>query len=159
LSIIIKPIHHLSFDSSTLSTEGCLLQACPVLIVHCSRSCARIGKASSLHQHPPLLASIGAFVLGAVSTNVCPGGSVVISTAAVCQQAAPTLGLVYASGGTSSVYPKGCYKWSNSAQFNTHATGAAQAISTPICASSALGALPAALIGMRPAVLSMLWQN
>jgi hypothetical protein len=92
-------------------------------------------------------------MLGAVSTNVCPAGSVVISTAAVCQQAATTLGLAYvASGGTSSVYPKGCYMWGTSAYFNTHATGVAQARSTPICASSAPGALPAALIGMRPAV-------
>ena len=99
-------------------------------------------------------------MLGAVYTNVCPAGSVFISTAVVCQQAAPTLGLPYiASAGTSSTYPKGCYKWGTSAYFNTHATGAAQSISTPICASRAPGALPAALIGMRPAVLAMLWRN
>ena len=78
-------------------------------------------------------------MLGVVNTNVCPAGSVVISTAAVCQQAAPTLGLAYlAFGGTSSTYPKGCYKWGTSTYFNTHATGAAQALSAPICASSAV---------------------
>jgi hypothetical protein len=90
--------------------------------------------------HCPL--PVGAFVQGAANTNVCPAGSTIIATAVACQQAASALGMSYqAAGGTSSTYPKGCYKWTTLIYFNTHATGAAQAASTPICSSTATGAL------------------
>ncbi len=93
----------------------------------------------------------GAYVLGVFNTNSCPAGSSVITAAAQCQAAATALGLRY-TGTTMDVFqPRGCARSAstNTVEFNSHASGAADPDYTPICAA-------AGARGCRYAVLSAL---
>ena len=86
-------------------------------------------------------------MLGTINTNSCPAGSSVITAAAQCQAAATALGL--RDGGTVSttVQPRGCAKLvsTNTVEFNSHASGAADPDYTPICAAAGAAVLCCAL--------------
>ena len=86
----------------------------------------------------------GAYVLGPLSSNVCPSGSVRIETEAACRTAAAAAGTTFGSTSVDTDYPRGCYIWTtdNCAYFNPHAVGAGDASSRLLCAAVTTGAPP-----------------
>jgi hypothetical protein len=80
----------------------------------------------------------GAYVLGVFNTNSCPAGSSVITAAAQCQAAATALGLRYGGSAASNSWPRGCARSAstNTVEFNSHVSGAADPDYTPICAAA-----------------------
>ncbi len=93
-----------------------------------------------------VLSCAGAYVSGAAGSNECPAGSVRIETEAACRTAVAAAGK---TPGTSSPfvetapgYPRGCYYYTsgNVAYFNTHAVGAGNSGSQPLCAAATTGA-------------------
>jgi hypothetical protein len=77
-------------------------------------------------------------VLGAVNTNVCPAGSVVIASASTCQSAAVATGRTYAGTTVASSRPRGCYVFTtlNTVWFNTDPAGGTLSTSLPLCSAS-----------------------
>jgi hypothetical protein len=86
----------------------------------------------------------GAFVSGAAGSNACPAGSVRIETEAACRTAVTAAGKTFSSVETHSSYPRGCYyiTTSTTAWLNTHAVGAGQSGSQPLCAALATAGAP-----------------
>merc|ERR1711957_183602 len=83
------------------------------------------------------------FVLGAKNTNgiaSCPDYYSIVDAEAECSTAAEELtgfSITIADVQAVADWPKGCYTWNGNPYFNTHATGAAHAEATPICARDA----------------------
>merc|ERR1712166_1648434 len=69
----------------------------------------------------------------------CPAGHAVVGTQSECETAAADLGLTFGLSEDDANWPKGCYLSIDASRFyfNTHATGAAHAEATPICARDA----------------------
>jgi hypothetical protein len=90
-----------------------------------------------------VLSCAGAYVLGPLYSNVCPSGSVRITTEAACRTAVAAAGKTAGSPFvvTDSSVPRGCYSFpSNIANFNTHAVGAAYEYAQLLCADVSTGA-------------------
>ena len=86
-----------------------------------------------------------AYVKGDDGSNVCPANSAKIWDEPTCVDAAASVGATFQSTGTYADYPSGCYYWSGTfnsggVYLNTHATGAADSGSTPLCAGAHLSA-------------------
>merc|ERR1711957_764233 len=83
------------------------------------------------------------FVLGAKNTNGIasyPDYYSIVDAEAECSTAAKELtgfSITIADVQAVADWPKGCYTWNGNPYFNTHATGAAHAEATPICARDA----------------------
>ena len=99
----------------------------------------RCGTADGLRRAVPLCA--GVYVSGADGSNECPAGSVRIEAEAACRTAATAAGKTAGSNfvGTYANVPRGCYYVTsdNDAYFNTHAVGAGNSNTQPLCATSA----------------------
>jgi hypothetical protein len=127
LSIIIKPIHHALFVFEHIMSRRTSLD-----------STSRSHPSLFTQLHSPMLTSIGAVVLGAVNTNVCPAGSVVIASASACQSAAVATGRTYSGTTASASRPRGCYVFTtaNTVWFNTDPAGGSLGTSLPLCSAS-----------------------
>ena len=81
----------------------------------------------------------GAYVSGAAGSNECPAGSARIETEAACRTAAAAAGKRVPSDFAETVayYPRGCYYWTSSVYFNTHAVGAGFSTLRLLCAALA----------------------
>ena len=81
------------------------------------------------------------FVDGADNTNACPSGSSKIVSEAACASAAAAVGRTYSGSLTDAIRPSGCYTatgvTTSSVFFNADPTGAANAITRPLCAGAA----------------------
>ena len=79
-------------------------------------------------------------VLGTAGTNVCPDGSVLMTTEAECSSAATALCKVLkiVSGSYRPTTPKACYiiQANGDVYWNAHETGAPHSQATPICATA-----------------------
>ena len=77
-------------------------------------------------------------MLGAVNTNVCPAGSVVIALASACESAAVATGRTYSGTTASASRPRGCYVFTtaNTVWFNTDPAGGTMSTSFPLCSAS-----------------------
>ena len=102
-----------------------------------------------------MLACAGAYVSGAAGSNACPAGSARIETEAACRTAVAAAGKTVGSYfvETTSTYPKGCYYLtsSNKAYFNTHAVGAGNSYTQPLCAALATAGAPLQRAAAAPA--------
>jgi hypothetical protein len=86
------------------------------------------------------------YVLGPLSSNVCPAGSVRIETEAACRTATAAAGKTAGSPflETRSSYPRGCYSLFSEAFFNRHTVGAGYLMAQLLCAAVTTGAPPGA---------------
>ncbi len=77
-------------------------------------------------------------MIGAVNTNVCPAGSVIIASASACQSAAVATGRTYSGTTASALRPRGCYVFTtaNTVWFNTDPAGGTMSTSLPLCSAS-----------------------
>ncbi len=103
-----------------------------------------------------VLSCAGAYVSGAAGSNECPAGSVRIETEAACRTAAAATGKPAGSPFVETLpgSPRGCYwyiSFSTKAYFNTHAVGAGESCSEPLCAAAATAGAPSRRALMRAA--------
>ena len=101
---------------------------------------------NSIHPSIDVRLVIAAFELGTLGTNACAASSALVDTEAACILAVDALPATdefpsrHNQGFAVAVHsfadrPKGCFLENFALVFNTHPTGAANAINTPICAS------------------------
>jgi len=88
--------------------------------------------------------------IGARNTNSCPAGSVAISSAAECKQAAKALGKRFRRTRSWKNRPKGCMNRGRRVFYNTHATGKKNSRFSPVCALSQATMSQATTCGWTP---------
>ncbi len=89
-----------------------------------------------------MLSCAGAYVSGDRGSNECPAGSARIETEAACRTAAAAAGKTFNRVETVVYFPRGCYydTGNKNVYFNTHAAGAGNSYTQPLCAAAAAGA-------------------
>jgi hypothetical protein len=120
-----------------------------------SRGIARVQECTAAAARPraarAMLSCAGAYVSGAAGSNECPAGSTRIVTEAACRTAAASAGMTFGSTSVEANYPRCCYYYISptdilaidiTAYFNTHAVGAGEASSRPLCAAVATTGAP-----------------